>query len=151
MAARTESDEWYLLGIVENLVGEKCQHQSCFDSLRGDPNHKGTCRLLPVDGYFEASNLIVEYYERQHTRSVKQWDSRSTVSGVPRGEQRRLYDQRKIDWASSQGITLLVLDYTMFQRRKRRLVRDLVADTATVKSALREAGVLGDAEQVRSP
>jgi hypothetical protein len=82
--------------------------------------------------------LAVEYHERQHSEGVAIMDRRQTVSGCSRSVQRKLYDDRRRTLLPLNGISLLVLDYTMFKTDSRkRLKRDPVADEAVVRSKLK--------------
>lgn len=66
------------------------------------------------------------------------WDKRATISGIPRGQQRALYDQRRRDVLPVHGIDVLGLDVGEFaQNRAKRLKRDVVADTKAVEARLR--------------
>jgi diadenosine tetraphosphate (Ap4A) HIT family hydrolase len=147
---RVESDEKYVLDLVAQVLAEpdyRWQHR--FPTLLGDPGKDGRQRPLPVDGYFPRHRLIVEYWERQHSAPVAIMDEGDTVSGVSRGHQRRLYDQRRQAFAKANGLRLVVLDYRGFDtdeqgRLQRRPERDLVV----VGEALRAAGVLSEPRRV---
>jgi len=78
-------------------VPSACSRQQRFPRLLGDPGVNGASVALPVDGYWHDLRLIVEYRERQHDKATPFFDKpdRLTVSGVHRGEQRRLYDERR--------------------------------------------------------
>lgn len=122
---RRESDEKYVLDLVAEILGEKYEWQKRFDTLLGDPGRKGNRTKLPVDAYFPDSNLIVEYREKQHYQPVSIMDRRMTVSGVPRGEQRKIYDLRKERWAMDNNIRLLVITYiNLIHKPNGRLLRN---------------------------
>ena len=144
MPPRTESDEKYILDLVSEILAEpdyRWQHR--FATLVGDPGKDGRRRQLPVDGYFPRHHLIVEYWEAQHSAPVPIMDEGPTVSGVSRGHQRRLYDQRRQSWANANNLRLVILDYRGFQHDKQgRLLRDPARDRQIVADALRAAGVL---------
>ena len=75
-----------------------------FEWCRGDPSPKrqrGT--PLPFDAVWPERMLIVEVNEDQHRKPVPHFDKpdRITVSGVHRGKQRRIYDERKIEWRAT--------------------------------------------------
>jgi ATP adenylyltransferase len=146
MPPRTESDEKYILDLVAEVLAEpdyRWQHR--FPTLLGDPGLDGKRRPLPVDGYFPRHKLIVEYWERQHSAPVPIMDEGSTVSGVSRGHQRRLYDQRRQTWAEANGLRLVILDYRGFESDKYgRLLRDPARDRELVVEALRAADVLDE-------
>lgn len=105
---RLDSDEKYVLDLVSNILDEEYEWQKRFDTLLGDPGKNGRRTKLPVDAYFLESNLIVEYREKQHFVEVSIMDRRMTVSGVNRGEQRKIYDLRKEKWAQDNNINFLL-------------------------------------------
>jgi ATP adenylyltransferase len=141
---RLESDEKYILDLAAQVLAEpdyRWQHR--FPTLLGDPGKDGRRRPLPVDGYFPRHGLIVEYWEKQHSAPVSIMDDGETVSGVSRGHQRRLYDQRRRVWAEKNGLRLVVLDYRGFETDEQgRLRRRPHGDLRAVADALRAAGVL---------
>jgi diadenosine tetraphosphate (Ap4A) HIT family hydrolase len=149
MPPRTDSDEKYILDLAARVLAEpgyRWQHR--FPTLLGDPGQDGQRRPLPVDGYFPRHRLIIEYWEKQHSAPVPIMDEGETVSGVSRGDQRRLYDQRRQAWAEANRLRLVILDYRGFPTDDQgRLVRDRARDQQIVAEALRAAGVL--AEPVR--
>src|SRR5512137_1720302 len=139
MTARNESDEKYVLDLVAQILAEPeylWQHR--FPSLLGDPGADGKPRPLPVDGYFPRHRLIVEYWERQHSAPVQFMDEGPTVSGVSRGHQRRLYDQRRQMWAEANGHQFVILDYRGFETDERgQLRRQPARDREIIAAALR--------------
>lgn len=151
MASRSESDEKYILDLVAQILAEpdyRWQHR--FPTLLGDPGQDGRRRPLPVDGYFPRHRLVVEYWERQHSSPVPIMDEGATVSGVSRGHQRRLYDQRRQTWAQANGLRLVILDYRGFQTdRSGRLVREPEKVRQAITEALRAAGALDEPGRAR--
>ncbi|ETA00405.1 hypothetical protein CcI156_20005 [Frankia sp. CcI156] len=110
--ARTKSDEWYVLDLCDEAVGETGLRQHRFDWLLGDPSPSTGRRVrLPVDAYWPTRRLVVEYRERQHDQPTPHFDKpdRLTVSGVHRGEQRALYDRRREELIPTQGLRLVIL------------------------------------------
>jgi hypothetical protein len=109
------SDEKYILDICDRLLGMTAQRQHRFDFLKGLPSLKtGKVARLPVDAFYPAKNLVIEYHERQHTEVVAFFNRRITACGLKRGEQRTLYDKLRIDLLPANGFQLLILDYTRF-------------------------------------
>lgn len=151
MTARSESDEKYILDLVSRVLSEpdyRWQHR--FPTLLGDPGKDGQRRALPVDGYFPRHRLIVEYWEKQHSASVPIMDEGLTVSGVSRGDQRRLYDQRRQHWADANQLRLVILDFRGFETDEQgRLLRDPGRDVRTIADALQAAGVLDEPARQR--
>lgn len=150
MPPRSDSDEKYILDLVAEILFEpdyRWQHR--FPNLLGDPGKDGKRRPLPVDGYFPRHRLIVEYWETQHSAPVPIMDEGMTVSGVSRGHQRRLYDQRRQRWADANGLKLVILDHRGFETDAQgRLRRDPVRDRQSVAKALRSAGALREPGRV---
>ncbi len=131
---RKNSDEQYVIDLCNEALGLRASQQHTFPFLLGDSG-----RPLPVDAYYQDLNLVVEYYERQHTEAVKLFDRRMTVSGVSRGEQRKIYDERRKTELPKHGIVLVILDYSDFGTTK-KLVRNHNADLQIVKNKLNQAG-----------
>ena len=131
---RTESDEAYIIDLCDEFSKQKALRQHRFDFLLGDSGTK-----LPVDAYYPSLNLVIEFCEKQHTETVKFFDKRLTVSGIGRGEQRKLYDQRRRDVLPKQGIQLIEFDYSDFKHSKsKKLLRNREEDMKVVEKRLKE-------------
>lgn len=96
---RSGSDEYYVVGLCNEALGLEGEQQYKFPFLVGDSG-----RALPVDAYYRGLNLVVEYYERQHSEEVKFFNRRMTVSGVSRRDS-RVY---KRGYCSSNSILNIV-------------------------------------------
>lgn len=127
---RSASDEHYVIDLCDEVLGLKASRQHGFDFLKGD-----TGRRLPVDAYYEEIGLVVEYCESQHSESTPFFDKKMTVSGVSRGEQRRIYDKRRSDILPKYGLRLVIIDYKDFGT-SRKLKRDKITDIEIVKRLL---------------
>lgn len=146
--SRADSDEAYVLDLCDEVLGSVSQRQATFDWLRGDPSAKtGSRRRLPVDGYWEAESLVVEYRERQHDQAVAFFDKpdRLTVSGVHCGLQRRLYDERRDTEIPAHALRLVILrpghlDATSSGRLRRTRDVDLAVLRQLLTSPRRSAG-----------
>lgn len=126
------NDETYILNLCDEVLRRAADRQHRFDFLCGD-----TGRRLPVDAYYSDLRLVIEYRERQHSEAVPLFDRRMTVSGVSRGEQRALYDQRRRDVLPQHGMTLIELDVSEFKTAgRRRLARNRNSDVTVVKKRL---------------
>lgn len=133
-SSRSTSDESYVIDLCDEVLNQKAQRQYRFDFLKGDSGTK-----LPVDAYYPSLNLVVEFKEKQHTEEVKFFDRRHTVSGVGRGEQRKLYDQRRRDILPQYGIKLIELDYSDFEyTRGKKLVRIKEEDLKVIINKLKK-------------
>lgn len=133
--ATKQRDEDYVLDLCDEILKLKGSRQHKFDFLLGD-----TGRKLSVDIYYPTLKLVVEYHEYQHSNAVKHFDKpdKVTASGVHRGEQRKIYDQRRRDVLPANGIKLIEVDYIDFiYDRRNRIVRDREKDFGVVKEILK--------------
>ena len=136
MANRTASDEQYELDLCDEILGASGRRQATFDWLRGDPSPlRPLGTKLPLDGFWSDLKLIVEFQEEQHSKPSPFFD-RQTVSGVGRGEQRRLYDERKRLLIPEHGLNLVVIEKSAFVVKSKRILRDPARDIAVVREHL---------------
>ncbi len=138
-ARPSTKDEHYVLDICDKVLRQTSSRQHKFAFLLGDTNSNGIAARLPVDAYYEKLKLVVEYRERQHTESVNFFDkpNRMTVSGVHRGEQRKIYDERRRKVIPKNGLALLEISYTDFNYdNQKRIVRNEKNDTEIVRKLL---------------
>jgi hypothetical protein len=135
--SRADSDEAYVINLCDDILGERASRQHRFPWLCGDPCSDGTGRCLPVDAYYQRHRLVVEYRERQHSEPVAFFDKRQTVSGVGRGEQRRIYDRRREQEIPKHGLHLLVIHVGDLEATARgRLRRNVEHDRRVLKPLL---------------
>lgn len=116
-AHRKDSDEAWIVGLCDEVLGEQSLRQHRFAFLTGDRGPTGRATRLPVDAYYPSRQLVVEFHEIQHSQAVAHFDKRQTVSGVSRGEQRRRYDELRRIVLPMHGIDLVILDYSEFEHR----------------------------------
>ena len=131
---RKNSDEAYVIDLCDEVLGRRALRQHRFDFLRGDAGTR-----LPVDAYYLSLNLAVEYKEKQHFETVPHFDKphRMTVTGVHRGEQREIYDQRRRELLPRNGIDLVEIPYSAFPcDSKGRLLRNRIDDLPIAKKYL---------------
>lgn len=133
-SGRLGSDENYVIDICDELLGQASRRQHCFSFLSGDSG-----KALPVDAYYPALRLVIEYHERQHTSSVSFWDKKKTVSGVSRAEQRRIYDERRISILPQNNIRLLIIDYQELTHNAsaKKLQRSVDLDRSIIQAKLK--------------
>ena len=94
---------------------------------------------MPVDAYYAARRLVVEYRERQHDEPVAHFDKPYvlTVSGVHRGIQRRIYDERRAVEIPAHGLRLIVVKPNdLASDRRGRLLRTREPDLAALRALL---------------
>jgi hypothetical protein len=143
---RDKADEHYVIDLCDEILGLKADRQHCFDFLRGDSCKDGvlkenTGKMLPVDAYYEKLNLVIEYWEKQHTESTPFFDNKMTSCGITRKEQREKYDKRREEVLPQNGIKLLTIQYSDFGTSK-RIKRDHDRDIAIVKKILADKDIL---------
>jgi len=100
--------------VSEALGGAEYEPGHRFGFLRGDPTPKRPAGVtLPVDAYYPAYDLVLEFREGQHYGDrVPFWDNRITATGELRKNQRRKYDERREKLLPTHGIKLLIVyDY----------------------------------------
>ncbi len=133
-ATRSHSDESYVIDLCDEVLKQKAIRQYRFDFLKGDSGTR-----LPVDAYYPSLNLVIEFKEKQHTEAVNFFDKRQTVSGVGRGEQRKIYDQRRRDVLPKHGIKLIELDCSDFEHtRGKKLIRNREEDLKVINKKLKK-------------
>jgi hypothetical protein len=137
---RSHSDEFYVVDLCDAVLHETARRQHRFDWLVGDTGTSGRSARLPVDAYYPANRLVVEYRERQHEESVPFFDKvhRLTVSGVHRGEQRRRYDERRAREIPLHDLRYVVINWSDLDADSRgRLKRNATSDTQVIRSLLK--------------
>lgn len=133
------NDEAYILNICDYVLQSTRSRQHRFDFLRGDSRTNRRGRNLPVDVYYEHLNLVIEYHERQHFEPVPFFDNRITCSGVTRGEQRRIYDQRRRTILPQFEIEIVEFAFSNFTcHANGRLVRNELDDETIIRNRLEQ-------------
>jgi hypothetical protein len=133
--------ERYVVGLLEQLLGPAARGKR-FEWAVGDISPRtGRAARLPFDAVWESHKLIVEVDEEQHHEATPLFDKphQLTVSGVHRGEQRRMYDERKRAAAVARGYRLVAIRWS-------RRAKPQSADLERVRAALAAAGVIAPAE-----
>lgn len=137
---RESSDEYYIINLCDEILKLNASRQHTFNFLLGDLHKNGTTRTrLPLDAYYSSLNLVVEFLEKQHTEDVAYFDKpdRVTVSGVSRGEQRKIYDERRRKVLKDKDIDLIEIDYSQFEvNTKKELLRNKENDIVVLKLLL---------------
>jgi hypothetical protein len=128
------ADENYIIDLCDTVLKEKACRQHRFEFLKGDSG-----RRLPVDAYYCKFGVVVEFHERQHSEAVKIFDRKPTISGVSRGEQRKIYDQRRREILPKYEIVLVEFSVHEFPHDSRkRLLRKSGEDKKIIMERLRD-------------
>lgn len=139
-------DQRYVTELLAELLAELLgvpEIEKRYDWARGDPGTRAKGTMLPFDAVWERRRLIVEIDERQHGEAVAFFDKpdRMTVSGVDRGAQRRLYDERKVRLAREQGYAVVRIPTSTLGQRGRHLAYDRDSDKRVLRERLSAAGI----------
>jgi hypothetical protein len=135
-SSKSNRDEHYVIDLMDKIIGTEAIRQHTFDFLRGDATDGRQGKKLPVDSYYPELKLVVEYREVQHIKPVRFFDKpdKMTVSGVHRGEQRRIYDERRMKLIPENGLALLEIPYSIFNCDSQdRIIRDAESDLIKLK------------------
>lgn len=133
-------DETYIIDLCDGILGLKASRGHRFDFLLGDLNKRNYKAKLPVDAYYAALNLVIEYHERQHSQAVPFFDKKIVASGMTRGEQRRRYDRRRKETLPENGIDLIEFSYKEFGHNASKRLSRTPNDRDIVRQKL--AGLL---------
>lgn len=137
-------DQHYVTDLCDAVLGVPASREHRFAWLLGDTSPKtGRQVQLPVDAYWESLGLVMEFQEEQHSQSVKLFDKPDvlTVSGIHRGEQRRLYDERKAQLIPFHDLRLVVIHKDRFTVRRKHVVPSWEHDMDVVRRLLAEEDV----------
>jgi hypothetical protein len=137
--SNADKDENYVLDLCDKVLDSISSRQHKFDFLLGDKNKNGIATKLPVDSFYENLKLVIEYRERQHTECVTFFDkpNRKTISGVHRGEQRKIYDERRRQVLPKNKINLIEFSYSDFNYDKqKRIIKNSELDLEIIKMKL---------------
>ncbi len=137
---RANSDEKYLVDIINSLLGKKGTEKQTFDYLLGDLHQDGETRTeLPVDLYFWELKLAIEFVNHPKTREqlIPQKQKKMTVSGVTRAEQRVKYFDRKKKVLTKKGIDFVEIPLAGFTcNEELKLVRNAEDDERVLRGIL---------------
>lgn len=132
--AKAQSDETYIIDLCDEVLKITAMRQHRFKFLKGDTGVK-----LPVDAYYPKLKLVIEYHERQHTEKITFFDKRVTSSGIGRGQQRKLYDERRKIEIPKYGLDLIFFDYSEFAHTSsKRMSRNKPLDLIIISQKLKK-------------
>lgn len=139
---RVNSDENYILNLCDELLNDTASRQHRFPFLLGDFHKDKKSRTkLPVDGFYENINLVIEYRDKQPTEETPVLDKPTvkTISGVSRDEQRKIYDQRRRDVLLRKTINLIEINYYAFEYDSQlNIIRNKEKDIEIVKELIKD-------------
>lgn len=139
---RINSDKNYILNICDALLKDTASRQHRFSFLLGDFHRDKKSRTkLPVDGFYEKLNLVIEYHEKQHNQEASDSDQPTikTVSGVSRDEQRKIYNLRRRDVLQRKNINLVEINFYAFENdSESNIIRNKEKDTEIVQGFLKD-------------
>jgi len=121
------SDEYYLVNLCDELLGQEASRKHTFDTLVGRLHKKGKGRTkLPLDAYYEDLKLVLEFFRKQTSEDESERDA-----------QRKFYDQRKKEVLEKKKIRLIEINYALFEcDASGAIIRDKANDVAVLKKIL---------------
>ena len=139
---RSNSDEVYLMDLIDELLNETGSRKHTFEYLLGDLHQNGETRTkLPIDLFYADLKLAIEIVE--HPQKLKDAanskEEKLTVSGITRAEQRLKYTYRKKTTLTKKDKAFIEIPLEKFKvndssgllRNKeddKRVLRDLLSD-----------------------
>ncbi len=134
------SDEFYILGLCDQILGQNSSRQHRFKFLVGDLHRESDTRtMLPLDAFYEKSSLVIEYDPKIIESADNAKLERKTNSGVSRREQREIYDNRKSEVLTDRGIAVLRISFADFNcDDEGKIIRDEDSDINILKSKIKE-------------
>lgn len=130
--SRENSDEYYIIGLCDEVLGLNAIHQATFDFLLDDNGNS-----LKVYAYYDKLKIVVEYLEIQHFKKGMFGNRYCPASKMHRNEQRALYDQRRRDILPLHGYRLIEIPYYEFAHNSRyKLLRNRDEDIKIVRRLL---------------
>jgi hypothetical protein len=133
------ADQNYIIDLCDEMLNIKASREHTFDFLRGDASPKfPQGKKLPVDAFYFSLNLVIEFEESHHSKSVKIFDKIDviTVSGVNRAAQRIKYVELRKMVLPKQNLNLLFFQFGEFELKGKRLKRNREKDIEVVKKKL---------------
>lgn len=128
------SDEYYLVSLCDELLGERASRKHTFDTLVGNLHKRGKGRTkLPLDAYYKDLKLVLEFYEKPKDEA-----SLDEVAKA-RMEQIVYYNDLKKKAILKKELALIIIKYDSFNcDEDGRLIRDKKKDVALLKSMLKD-------------
>jgi hypothetical protein len=134
VARRVTSDEHYVLDLCDTLLGEAAS--GTIGSSIGYVATPVRGYRLTATGPVTASSLSTTNASTYEPVAIFDKPNVITVSGVHRGEQRRLYDLRRQELVPAHGLRLVVIRSTDLAGTGRRLRRDVDHDAPIISNML---------------
>jgi len=132
--AKQMRDEDYIIDLCDAILNKTSSRQHRFDFLCDDSG-----RPLPVDAFYAEHRLVIEFHEKQHSEGVPFFDRRPTISGVTRGEQRKIYDQRRGKVLPENKIAMIIFSFQEFPHNRRgKLLRQKEEDRRVIVNKLKK-------------
>jgi hypothetical protein len=115
---RSNSDEVYIIGLLDELLNETGSRKHTFDYLLGDYHQNGKTRTkLPIDLYYVNLKLALEIVEHPEKRKnvIEAKEEKLTVSGVSRADQRLKYFFRKKNTMANKDKAFIEIPLEKFE------------------------------------
>lgn len=128
------SDEFYLVNLCDELLGQEGSRKHMFDTLVGKLHKRGKGRTkLPLDAYYEDLKLVIEF-----SRKDVDFDA------LDKKEQARMiqvkhYDKLKKKAILKKDLRLMEINYASFEcNETNKLIRNTEDDKVILKGLLKD-------------
>lgn len=129
------SDEYYLVDLCDEILGEEASRKHIFDSIVGNLHKHGKGRTkLPVDAYYKNLKLVIEFYkDRSETQEEPSEKEQARVAQIT------YYDELKKKRILKMELRLLKIKFSRFELNDTgKLIRNTEEDIAVLKNILQE-------------
>lgn len=137
---RANSDENYLIGLIDELMEKEGSRKHKFDFLLGDLHQNGKKRTkLPIDLYYKHKRLALEFvkHPKELDDANQALEEKLTVSGITRAEQRIKYYQRKKKTLEERATNFIEVPIAKFEVNDSfKLKRDKANDERVLRDLL---------------
>lgn len=129
------SDEYYLVNLCDEILGEEASRKHTFDSIVGNLHKRGKGRTkLPVDAYYEDLDLVIEFFKAQ-----PETQEELTEEEKARNEQITYYDELKKKRVLKMEFHFVEIKYSQFDlNASGELIRNTENDVSVLKNILQE-------------
>ena len=136
---KKQNDESYIIDLCNKVLEQNAFRKKKFDFLLGDFHKDGESKTnIPVDAYYEELKLAIMYQPKwTESENANPKESKKTVSGMSRAEQRERYHNRKMLTLPKHGIDAINLTYSNFScGDDHKIIRNEEADIQIIRKKL---------------
>ncbi len=136
---KKQNDESYIIDLCNKVLEKDAYRKKKFDFLLGDFHKDGESKTnLPVDAYYEELKLAIMYQPKwTDSENANPKETKKTVSGISRAEQRERYHNRKMLTLPKHGIDTINFSYSDFScGDDNKIIRNEESDIQIIRKKL---------------